>query len=59
MVTVSGDVLSGFDGDDDTKCELCGVTFSVCHGGANDVKHFSTQTLDRYGFGQSEVAKRA
>ena len=71
--TVSGDILSGVDGGDNAKCKLCGITFSVRHGGANDiVKHFSTkkhlqamssssctQTLDRFGFGQSEVARRA
>ena len=71
--TVSGDILSGVDGGDNAKCKLCGITFSVRHGGAYDVvKHFSTkkhlqamsssscrQTLDRFGFGQSEVARRA
>ena len=71
--TVSGDILSGVDGGDNAKCKLCGITFSVRHGGANDVvKHFSTKkhleamssssstkTLDKFGFGQSEVAKRA
>ena len=63
-------VLSGEDGDDNAKCELSSHIFS--HGGANDiVKHLSsknhlqlmssssfTQTLDRFGFGQSKVAKR-
>ena len=70
-VSVSGDILSGVDGGDDAKCKLCGITFSVRHGGANNVvKHFSskkhlqamsssscTQPLDK--FGQSEVARRA
>ena len=41
--TVSGDILSGVDGGDNAKCKLCGITFSVRHGGANDVKHFSTK----------------
>ena len=68
-VTVSGEVLSGVEGGDKATCKTCGVTFSVRHGGSNDVvKHFSskhhlqamcssssTQTLDKFGFGQSEV----
>ena len=72
-VTVSGKVLSGVEGGDKATCKACGVTYSVRHGGSNDVvKHFSskhplqamcssssTQTLDKFGFGQSEVAKRA
>ena len=42
--TVSGDILSGVDGGDNAKCKLCGITFSVRHGGANDVvEHFSTK----------------
>ena len=40
---VSGDILSGVDGGDTAKCKLCGITFSVRHGGANDVKHFATK----------------
>ena len=79
MIAASGDILCGVDGGDNAKCKLCGVTFSVRHGGTNDVvKHFSsknhlqlmsssssttqsstTQTLDNFGFGQSEVTKRA
>ena len=40
--TVSGNVLSGVEGVDNAKCMACGVTFSVRHGGANDVvKHSS------------------
>ena len=71
--SISGDVLSGVDGEDTAKCKVCGVTFFVRHGGANDVvKHFSSQnhlqamsstcsthTLAKFGFGQSEAAKRA
>ena len=71
--TISGDILSGVDGGDNAKCKLCGITFSVRHGGANDVvKHFSTKkhlqamssssstkTLDKFGFGQSEVARKS
>ena len=34
---VSGAILSGVDGADKVKCTGCGVTFSVRHGGANDV----------------------
>ena len=42
--TLSGEVLFGVEGEDNVKCTACGVTFSVRHGGANDVvKHFSTQ----------------
>ena len=68
--TVSGTILSGVEGADNAKCTACGVTFSVHHGGANDVvKHFSTKghwqavtakssssTLARYGFGHSKEA---
>lgn len=71
--TVSGGVLSGVEGAENAKCNACGVTFSVHHGGANDVvKHFTTQnhwqavsskasssTLPRFGFGQSDTAKKA
>ena len=71
--SISGDVLSGVEGEDTAKCKVFGVTFSVRHGGANDVvKHFSSQnhlqamsstcsthTLAKFGFGQSEAAKRA
>ena len=67
---VSGAILSGEEGGDDAKCTLCSVSFSVRHGGANDVvKHLSTKghwqivnsksstsTLSRYGFGQSDEA---
>ena len=35
--TVSGKILSGVEGADNAKCTACGVAFSVCHGGANDV----------------------
>ena len=62
--TVSGTILLGVEGADNAKCTACGVTFSVRHGGANDVvKHFSkghwqavtakssSSTLARYGFG--------
>lgn len=72
-ISISGKVLSGEEGGDNAKCKVCGVTFSVRHGGANDVtKHFSSkkhiqamssmsnaQTLLKFGFGQSEEAKRA
>ena len=34
---VSGAILSGVNGADKVKCTGCGVTFSVCRGGANDV----------------------
>ena len=34
---VPGAILSGVDGADKVKCTGCGVTFSVRHGGANDV----------------------
>ena len=71
--SISGEVLSGVDGGETAKCKVCGVTFSVRHGGANDVvKHFSshnhmqsksststTRSLAEFGFGQSEAAKRA
>ena len=71
--TVSGTILSGVEGADNAKCTACGVSFSVRHGGANDiVKHFSTKghwqavnakssssTLARYGFGHSDEALKA
>ena len=66
--TISGAILSRVDGGDSAKCTACGVTFSVRHGGANDVaKHFSTQnhcqavssSLARFGFGESSVAMKA
>ena len=42
--SVSKAILSGVDGADNVKCTGCGVTFSVCHGGTNDVlKHFLTR----------------
>ena len=70
---VSGTILLGVDGADNAKCTICGVSFSVRHGGANDiVKHFSTKshwqavnaktsssTLARYGFGHSDEALKA
>ena len=40
---ISGDVLSGVEGEDTTKCKVCGVTFSVRHGGTKDVVKFSSQ----------------
>ena len=68
----SGEVLSGRDGDENATCTVCGMKFSVRHGGRNDVtKHFSHQkhfqsisanktspTLTSLGFGESEAAKR-
>ena len=73
ITLLSGGVLSGIEGGATAKCKVCGVTFSVRHGGANDVvKHFSSKnhlqamsssssinTLDRFGFGDNETAKRA
>ena len=69
---MSGSVLSAVEGGGSAKCLVCGVTFSVRHGGVNDVKHFSsknhlqamasptaTQSLDRCGFGNSEAARKA
>ena len=55
------------------QCMACQVMFSVCHGGAHDVrKHFSslnhiaaisfrstTSKLGKYGFGESREAKTA
>ena len=39
--TFSGSDLSEAEGDDCVKCMACQVVFSVCHGGAHDVKkHF-------------------
>lgn len=70
-ISVSGEVLSGVDRGDTAKCKVCGVNFSVRHGGANDVvKHFSSknhlqamsslsQTLDKFGFGSNGAAQRA
>ena len=69
---IGGDSV-GSGGGNDAKCTLCGVSFSVRHGGANDVvKHLSmkghwqtvnskssTSTLSRYGFGQSDEAVKA
>ena len=71
--TFSRSVLSGAEGDDRVKCMACQVVFSVCHGGAHDVKkHFSSSNhiaaissrststqLRVYGFGESREAKRA
>ena len=69
--SICGDVLSGVEGGDSAKCRVCGVTFSVRHGGVNDVlKHFSSRnhlqamcstssTLANFGFGHSEEARRA
>lgn len=69
----AGEVLSGRDGDKNATCTVCGIKFSVCHGGRNDViKHFSSRkhsqsisatktsrTLTSFGFGESEATRRA
>ena len=70
----SGEDLSGEDGAENVTCTACGVTFSVCQWANDVVKHFSTKTqckaawskskstsatLGRFGFGQSEVARKA
>ena len=68
--TFLGSVLSGADGDNTAYCTLCKVQFSVCHGGANDVrKHFGTakhvsaatvskpgSSLHSFGFGNSAAS---
>ena len=41
---LSGSILSGKNGGDAATCDICGVCFSVAHGGAYDVvKYFSSK----------------
>ena len=69
---VLGEVLSGVEGEENVKCTVCSVTFSVHHSGENvfssasqhkiiakqcPLCRSSSSTLVRLDFGQSDAGK--